>query len=479
MDRISNLPDDLCRHVISLLSAKEAACLKYTSKKWAKLLTVIPSAVFGGGSSSSSAVSTTASLKDCADELSLARRAIHRLRRFSLKLQSLDFAQYSMVNDCLRDVLKCGVLDLELDINVQGDYSLPSEIFTCKSVVKLKLGSGFVIDSLPKNALLPALKTLLLESVRFDGLDGCAFQRLLSACPVLEELVIDGFNCEFWNWSRTVYSLTLKRLTIRRAYSEDYQGADYESISFDTPSLAYLEYCDVLQDAFPVVNLDSLVEAKLNLTFMTARSNTKLTNLFQGLKHVQILRLDFVDTALTSVLSLGFTKASMDRISNLPDEIICHIGSFFSAKEAAFTALLSKRWKNLFETLFHLSITAEGNIICWNCLQLLLKKSPNLKALTIKASVHYKDDEESVCECLKKEYSFLSSCYIEVIKITEFKGDREETVQIKHMLEKLPCLLLLEVHLKPRRDEAKLIQILADLLMIPRSSSKCTIKLLH
>ncbi|XP_010419476.1 PREDICTED: putative F-box/LRR-repeat protein At5g15620 [Camelina sativa] len=173
----------------------------------------------------------------------------------------------------------------------------------------------------------------------------------------------------------------------------------------------------------------------------------------------------------------------MDRISNLADEIICHIGSFLSAKEAAFTALLSKRWRNLFENLFHLSITAEGNIICWNCLQVLLKKSPNLKALTIKASVHYKDDDrlddESVCECLLKGFSFLSFCYIEVIKITEFKGDREKMVQIKHMLEKLPCLKLLEVHLKPRRDDVKLIQIMADLLMIPRSSSKCTIKLFH
>ncbi|KAL1189766.1 F-box/LRR-repeat protein [Cardamine amara subsp. amara] len=38
----------------------------------------------------------------------------------------------------------------------------------------------------------------------------------------------------------------------------------------------------------------------------------------------------------------------MDRISNLPDEIICHIVSFLSAKEAAFALVLSKRWLNLF-----------------------------------------------------------------------------------------------------------------------------------
>ncbi|XP_010512633.1 PREDICTED: putative F-box/LRR-repeat protein At5g15620 [Camelina sativa] len=167
---------------------------------------------------------------------------------------------------------------------------------------------------------------------------------------------------------------------------------------------------------------------------------------------------------------------SIDRTSNLPDEIICHIGSFLSAKEAAFTALLSKRWRNLFESLFHLSIPAEGSI-CWNGLQVLLKKSPNLKALTIKGSVHNKDnDEESVCECLKG-YTFLSPCYIEVVKIRECKGERGEMVQIKHMLETLPCLKLLEIRLKPGRDDTHL-QIMTYLITSSRSSSKsiCTVK---
>ncbi|XP_019082884.1 PREDICTED: F-box protein At3g62430-like [Camelina sativa] len=436
MDRISSLPDDLIvTQLVSFLSAKAAACLKCTSKKWRNLLTVLPSAAFVG------CYSSEPRLKKFADQLASARHAIHRLRRFSLKLGSLDFAQYSTVNDCLRDAFECGVLDLNLDVTVEGDYSLPFEIFTCKSVVKMKLGSGFVIDILPTNALLPALKTLLLDSVRFDDTGGCAFTRLLSACPVLEELAIDGFNCERWNWSHTVSSQILRRLTIRRAYSEDedyHEDYEFERISFDTPSLAYLEYDDYIHDEFPVVNLDSLVEATLHFSLMTAWDGTDPTNLFKGLKNVQILRLDTVDTML--VFEAGIDTATV------------------------------------FENMSHLYMPTEPGI-CWHGLKVFVTKSPNLKTLTIE-DLHYTydsyRDSKTVCECLE-DYSFLLTCPVEILKISHFNGYIGEMVQVKHVLEKLQCLVLLEVHVQATSDEKKL-QILDDLLMLPRASSKCKVE---
>lgn len=408
--------------------------LNIASKKSPNLVTIISNVGYNPS------FETNGSFKDFVSRL-LARRDSYRIRRFSLKLRSLEFdsAKYHLVNECLRNVLNRGVLDLELDINVNEVYKFPFEVFTCKKVVKLKLGSGFVIDHIPKNALLPALKSLLLDKVRFiDKSGGCAFTRLVSACPVLEDLVIYRNNREDWEWSRIVSSKILKKLTIRREDWEDLDGSSYESISFDTPSLEYFEYFDVLRDGYPVVDLKSLVEAKLELPLFMVGDTYDVKNLIKGLENVQILSLGVVDTM----------------------QVFC----FF--EEAV----------PVFENLFHLSLSTEVDF-CWNVLPILLEKSPNLKTLTIQA-LHYTTDhcgdENTVCDCLEG-YSFLSSCHIEVLKITQFKGDIGEMVQIKHILEKLPSLELLEIHGQVKGDDKKL-QIMLDLLMFERASSECKVE---
>ncbi|EOA37751.1 hypothetical protein CARUB_v10012566mg, partial [Capsella rubella] len=419
--------------------------LKYASKNWYSLVTIIQSCVFDDSSSA-----INGSFKDFADRfVSPRHESHHRIKRFSLTLtsSSLDPSQYDTVKDCLRSVFKRGVLDLELDIRVGYDdqedvdddkYSLPLELFTCKSVVKLRLGSGFVIDHLPKNALLPSLKTLFLDSVRFnDTTDGgCAFTRLISACPVLEELLIYGHNCEDWNWSCVVSSKILKRLTIHRKQWDN--DGDFESISFDTPSLEYFDYFDVLRDHYPVVNLSSLVEAKIELPPLYNGDTYDVTNLIKGLKHVQILIIGFPDT----------------------------MQLFWAFREAV----------PVFENLFHLSVWTEEPI-CWAALVILVKRSPNLKSLTIEA-LHCDTTEEgveSVCKCVEG-YSFLLSCPIEILKINQFHGYIGEMAQIKHILEKLQCLVLLEVHVEGRSDDD--LQILVDLLMLPRASSKCKVQVM-
>lgn len=100
--------------------------------------------------------------------------------------------------------------------------------------------------------------------------------------------------------TNTVLSPTLQRLTIKHREGDGFDEVNCGSIAFDTPSLVSLEYIDVVADEYPIVNLDqSLVEAKLDLTFA---ENLDPTNLFTGLRNVEILSLLSFYTFEVSVL---------------------------------------------------------------------------------------------------------------------------------------------------------------------------------
>ncbi|CAA7016735.1 unnamed protein product [Microthlaspi erraticum] len=442
MDRISSLPNEMICHIVSFLSAKEAAFATLLSKRWQNLFTIIPTLRFEN---------SQGSFTDFLDGV-LALPASSRIRKFSLIFSSpVEPARYVHVNRCLCYVLKSGVLDLEFNINAKEGYLLPSDIFTCKTVVKLKLGSGFGIDFLPENALLLALKTLFLRSVRFYSLCGCSFHKLLSACSVLEELTIYDVSWEKWQWSHVVSSPTLQRLSIRRAEYSGFDGSSFGGISFDTPSLVFLRCDDFVPAEYPSVNFDSLVEAQLDLILTVdhvwaINENDPITsdptNLIRGLRNVQILDFTAPDTK----------------------------EMFYLFREAI----------PVFESLHRLSFSTDDVKNCWPLFPVLLKKTPNLKTLVIEGPLHCAEDEEvshSICECLSG-YSCLLSCPVEVLKINRYTGAINELEHFKHFLGKLSCLKLVKVRARSNTwlrnmDE---LQITSDLLMIPRASVDCKIQ---
>ncbi|KAG7566524.1 F-box-like domain superfamily [Arabidopsis suecica] len=298
MDWISSLPDDIIYHILSFHSTKEAALTSVLSKRWRNLFALLPNLRFEEKDFDyrDSDFGIPWSFIDFLERV-LAVSGNSPLKKFSLNYRQ-NVVDSALINPWIRNVLSRGVLDLlDIDIITKSEFSLPLEVFSCKTLVKLKLGKGFVIAMVPENASLPSLKTLFLDCVRFyDHQHGCSFEALVSACHVLEEISIVGEHWEHWKWCRTVSSPTLQRLTIDCEGSNDSIRSDFRSITFDTPSLVYLKYSGFVSDKYPIVNLDALVEVKLTLALRKIPHNGNPTNLIKGLRNVEIMDLSSLET---------------------------------------------------------------------------------------------------------------------------------------------------------------------------------------
>ncbi|XP_027167067.1 F-box/LRR-repeat protein At4g14103-like isoform X2 [Coffea eugenioides] len=116
----------------------------------------------------------------------------------------------------------------------------PSEIFTCKTLVVLKL-HGWLGLKLPKGLCLPNLKVLHLHTLTLLG-DNTGWL-LSSCCPLLDDLVIDGvelFDVGLIDFS----SPSLTRL----AWG---QGSLGGKVVLNSPNLEYLEYAG---DLYPLLS---------------------------------------------------------------------------------------------------------------------------------------------------------------------------------------------------------------------------------
>jgi hypothetical protein len=96
-------------------------------------------------------------------------------------------------------------------------------------------------------------------------------------------------------------------------------------------------------------------------------------------------------------------SASIDRISDLPDVLLCHILSFLPIKQAYYTTFLSKRWAPLFKLLTSLhfddeSVRDEEAFLRFRRLVDTVTLSTQLiKTFHLKCrSIHWRDDRFNV-----------------------------------------------------------------------------------
>ncbi|KFK23650.1 hypothetical protein AALP_AAs64319U000100, partial [Arabis alpina] len=136
----------------------------------------------------------------------------------------------------------------------------PKSLFACKGLVVLRLQDVAIYD-VPSTISLQSLKTLSLVFVRFFTKDELV-HRLLSACPILETLIIRRW------FKDTVVSFTIAVPTLqnlhimRRRDGHAVEDGDYV---INTPSLKTLNFSDKFGRVRSLVKMPKLVKAEIKI----------------------------------------------------------------------------------------------------------------------------------------------------------------------------------------------------------------------
>lgn len=275
---INHLPDEVLCSIISLLPGEEAVRTSVLSKRWRYLFTLMTNLNFEMDNFYDDYYDEEEKLDqflDFLDRLVLLQEMVSSILRFRVSFRGyIDPLRVNGWVDALaRNKIEELVLQLtyeseEVDLYSSefGGFSLPATLFSCESLVVLKVDLHHFYDlSTPAVVFLPRLEVIHLKEIWFskDDCDG----KLFSSCPVLEDLVFD--ECHFRKGcSKLIISnQNLKRLSLKymtNEYNEEEGSSSIVSVVINAPSLVRLDHS--LKMDFPLVLLDvnSLAEAALD-----------------------------------------------------------------------------------------------------------------------------------------------------------------------------------------------------------------------
>ncbi|XP_024011690.1 F-box/FBD/LRR-repeat protein At5g56420 [Eutrema salsugineum] len=262
MDKVSQLPDDLLIKILSLVPTKNVIAMSILSKRWRSLWTLLPRLIFGEDDEDEEEHAEY----NWADQINLSQVVyttllLHKaqvLECFHLNITTICSA--SEIELWVRVAVDRFVRDLKIRFcNGYGLITLPISLYRSETLETLELRSVKFLE-VPSQFSFPSLKRLRLLFVKYA--DEESFVRLISNCPVLEDLVVE--TCHNDNVATfTVNVPSLESLSIR--HTLPYFGTEgdvfvvhYHSLKQLTINLDYIGDIKFIGN-----NMPKLVEANL------------------------------------------------------------------------------------------------------------------------------------------------------------------------------------------------------------------------
>lgn len=443
-DKISDLPDCIVHHILSMLPTKDVVSTCLLSKRWKYLWTSVPNIDFDDSSLYPSEVNDWDTVKlTCFMNFVEKVLFLHddsNMEKFRLSCRVCFDA--SRIHAWVSAAMKHKAQELDLCLFVETPFALPPKVFVSEFLTVVKIAMNCVLE-LPTCISFPQLKTLHLALVTF--LDDDSTQKLLSSCPVLQDLSI--LDCEWMNLKHIVVSIpTLTSLTMDDlpyfGSADELNGCE---IKIEAANLAFFKYNGCLLNEIVLSNLPSLVDAYVYVAILGERQQ-EIAN-----RAVKVLR------GLHSVKSMRMSTGAIESLF-LTDNVPHCLPTFQNLTSLELSMRINKH-----------SIPKVLNF---------LQFTPNLESLVF-------FEGSKPCVCLEEDWilkpapNCFMSC-LKSVKLNNFHGNDEEMCMLKYILKNALVLEGLNVLClkSPSGDSKKQKEVIDQLDMLPRASTSCVIMFL-
>ncbi|KAD6454001.1 hypothetical protein E3N88_08707 [Mikania micrantha] len=317
VDDISQLPDCILHHILSFIPTKDVVKTAILSKKWNNIWTSVSNLDFDDALLYANNIDNQDPPQETCFtnfvERVLSLRDASNIKSFRLSCRV--FFNASCIHSWISAAIMHSVQKLDLCLFVDEPFVLPSLMFCSQTLTSLKVEMNCVLE-FPTTIYLPYLKTLHLSLVTFVN-DGST-QKLLSGCPVLEELTL--VDCEWLNLKNiTISSPTLKRLTIDNLpYFGPPDGPKDCKIKIYTSNLVYLKYTGYPSNDIFMCDVSSLIKAYISVPVPHEKQKevaSHVVNLLKGLSKVVFLNLSH--HTIESFVFAGNLLANLPDFKNL------------------------------------------------------------------------------------------------------------------------------------------------------------------
>ncbi|KAK8585547.1 hypothetical protein V6N13_050525 [Hibiscus sabdariffa] len=393
IDRLSNLPDVVLCHILSFLPTKVSVATSVLSKRWKNLWRIVPALSF-------SSTEFTDGFIDHVYKV-LAMFQTQTIYQFTLHFEPTPTVDAHHIYPWILTALERNVQELKLNFGTTPGQlvRLPSPIFSCKTLVCLKLFDAALMN-IPANVCLPSLRILQAERVYYPN-EGC-FTKLLSGSPILEELIIEKSRDNILILDINVPSL--KRITVKRPSSQ----TGFYKLLINAPMLKTIKLFGLIGSDIRIGDLSNLVEATIHIDIPYHQGVVVLFKeigniMFLSLSHYTFLSICFqqpfpkfcnlVNLEITTCCEFWRDLVALLRCANNLKALLFHINvpSYHKGRKCrkSLPAIAPRCMSTSLETV---KLTGFCDQKCnWKFVQYVLTNAEVLKEMKIGTSLHMKN----------------------------------------------------------------------------------------